>query len=232
MEIKNIDKGIIDQLSPQGPRDEARRELRPRPEQDNNSREPAQAAAPRRAPPLIAALNRSLAQSGLAVASSDRASAVAQASPDNAANQAETATRQAERSAEALQAFMHALVKALDAANATETNPIATTSSVTSAPQGEDSGRSSSLVANAYEGLVSRLETLTRSINSSQVPAPGNKELAGLDSAFRDLRNLSAGSDSGSAPDLQTVLKNLIRNLQSTGDPTLASTGNVINTAA
>jgi hypothetical protein len=31
---------------------------------------------------------------------------------------------------------------------------------------------------------------------------------------------------------LQAVLKNIARNLQSTGDPTLASTGNVINTAA
>ena len=100
-------------------------------------------------------------------------------------------------------------------------------------------GRSSEPPANtdrtssisAYEGLVSRLESLVREIEGSAEPGGTSPELERLRNSFRDVSQ--ARTESGSAtPDLQTYMKTLVRNLQSTGDPTLASTGNVINTAA
>ncbi len=133
--------------------------------------------------------------------------------------------------AEALQAFAHALIHASNEPRA---------SAVTGGEQASSSaGRSSEPPANtdrtssisAYEGLVSRLESLVREIEGSAEPGGTSPELERLRNSFRDVSQ--ARTESGSAtPDLQTYMKTLVRNLQSTGDPTLASTGNVINTAA
>ncbi|MBK7017125.1 MAG: hypothetical protein IPH39_16505 [Sulfuritalea sp.] len=138
---------------------------------------------------------------------------------------------QFDKQAEALQAFAHALIQAANEPRA---------SAVTGGEQASSSaGRSSEPPANtdrtssisAYEGLVSRLESLVREIEGSAEPGGTSPELERLRNSFRDVSQ--ARTESGSAtPDLQTYMKTLVRNLQSTGDPTLASTGNVINTAA
>jgi hypothetical protein len=82
---------------------------------------------------------------------------------------------------------------------------------------------------------VSRLEGLARRLEGTNSPSNGDSGLDQLNGRFEDLANAITGNDKGrqsESPKLQTMLQNMIRNLQSTGDPTLASTGNVINTAA
>lgn len=232
MEIKNIEKGILDQLAPRGAREEAPTERRPRPDQARERRETTQPVAPRRPPPLVTTVSRSLAQSGLAVPNANAVPAPGDANPDQIASGTATDSRQAERAAEALQAFMHSLVKAVNAAEVPATSGLARTSAQAPVAQVGDTAPPDAPAANAYQGLVSRLEGLVQALSGDQSSSRSNQELARLDSAFRDLRSLSAGSNAESGADLQTVLKNMIRNLQSTGDPTLASTGNVINTAA
>jgi hypothetical protein len=232
MELKNIDNGIIDKLSARAARDEAPTPTRT-PDQASDRTETPRPVAPKRPPQLITTVNRSLTESGIAAAPA------ADAAPDligGAPAEAEKAQAgiQDEKSAQALQAFVHSLV---EAANADRTAP-AVGSTVTPSvaqPAGlAQPGLPTTSAASAYEGLASRLEGLVLEIDSDPTASRGNETLARLDSAFRNLVNASAGSANqpGSAPDLQTVLKNIARNLQSTGDPTLASTGNLINTAA
>ena len=89
--------------------------------------------------------------------------------------------------------------------------------------------------SSAYTGLVSRLEALAQKLDNpanSDVSRPG---VSDLDSAFRSLlaaSGIEQPSGSTSVPQLQEVIRNIARNLQSTGNPNLATTGNVINTAA
>lgn len=138
---------------------------------------------------------------------------------------------QFDKQAETLQAFAHALIQAANEPRA---------SALSGGEQASSPGsRSSELPINpdrtsstsAYEGLVSRLESLVREVEGGARPGTTSPALERLNNSFRDISQ--ARSESGSAtPDLQTYLKALVRNLQSTGDPTLASTGNVINTAA
>ncbi len=231
MELKNIDNGIIDNLSARAAREEPPTPTRT-PDLAADRTETPRPVVPKRPPQLITTVNRSLAESGIAAAPAESIPDPSGATP--AQVEKAQAGVQDEKAAQALQAFVHSLV---EAANTTKTAPpggSAVTQSVAQ-PTGLAAPASATpSPASAYQGLASRLEGLALEIDTDPTASRGNEARARLDSAFRDLVSASAGSDSstGSAPDLQTVLKNIARNLQSTGDPTLASTGNVINTAA
>ncbi len=232
IEIDNVGNGIINKPSPKVVRDEA-----PPPppaekptDKPNERAETARPAPPRRAPPLINTVSQSLGEVGLATAAPDAVTGVGDAESTATGN--DPATAQSEKVAQALQAFVNALVQAANADKTTAPAGTGLTESVTQpAPA---AAQPTASAASAYEGLASRLEGLVLEIDSDPTASRGNEALASLDSAFRDLVSAGAGSgsESGSVPDLQAVLKNIARNLQSTGDPTLASTGNVINTAA
>lgn len=229
LDIDNVANGIINKPSPRVARDEA--SAPPPAEKANERTETARPAPPRRPPPLINTVSQSLGEAGLATAAPDAVTGVGDA--DSAAADNDPATAQSEKVAQALQAFVSSLVQA---ANADKTAAPAgsLSESVTQPAPSAEAAQPAASPATAYEGLASRLEGLVLEIDSDPTASRGNEALARLDSAFRDLVSASAGSgnEPGSAPDLPAVLKNIARNLQSTGDPTLASTGNVINTAA
>ncbi len=229
MEIKNIDNGITENLAARAVRDEPPTPTRT-PDQASDRTETSRPVVPKRPPQLITTVNRSLSESGIAAAPADATSNLTGGAPAEA--EKAQAGVQDEKAAQALQAFVSSLVQAANADRTAAPAGTGLTESVTQpAPTAAQPAASA---ASAYEGLASRLEGLTLEIESAPSSSRGNEALARLDSAFRDLVNASAGSgnETGAAPDLQTVLKNIARNLQSTGDPTLGSTGNVINTAA
>ncbi len=234
VEIDNVANGIINKPSPRVERDEA-----PAPppadkptDKPNERTETARPPPPRRPPPLINTVSQSLGEAGLATAAPDAVTAVGDA--DSTATANDPATAQSEKVAQALQAFVSSLVQAANAGKTAAPAGTGLTESVTQPAPTAEAAQAATSPASAYEGLASRLEGLALEIDSDPTASRGNEERARLDSAYRDLVDASAGSGNGtgSAPDLQTVLKNIARNLQSTGDPTLASTGNVINTAA
>jgi hypothetical protein len=232
IEIDNVANGIANKPSPKV----ARNEAPPPPpaekptDKPNERTETARPAPPRRPPPLINTVSQSLGEAGLATTAPDAVTGVGDA--ESTATDNDPATAQSEKVAQALQAFVSSLVQAANANRTAAPAGTGLTESVTQpAPA---AAQPTASAASAYEGLASRLEGLVLEIDSDPTASRGNETLARLDSAFRDLVNASAGSGSktGAAPELQAVLKNIARNLQSTGDPTLASTGNVINTAA
>jgi hypothetical protein len=231
MELKNLDNGIIDKLSARAARDEPPTPTRI-PDQANDRTETPRPVVPKRPPQLITTVNRSLTESGIAAAPVDAAPDQTVAAPAEA--EKAQAGVQEEKAAQALQAFVYSLVEAANADRTTSVAGSTVTQSVAQPTGFAEPAPPTTSAASAYEGLASRLEGLVLEIDSDPTASRGNETLARLDSAFRDLVNASPGSgnNTGAVPDLQTVLKNLARNLQSTGDPTLASTGNVINTAA
>lgn len=235
MEISNLRKDIGDRHSSKPVRDETPVAARSRSRSTSTSekREAAPAAPPqaaKRPQSLVTTVNKSLTQSGIAAVRPETVPETSGGTPEEVPGAAAAATVQQEKAAaEALQAFTHALLKSVT----TETLADPSGSTVTSAPiQTAATSPPPSTSVGAYEGLVSRLEDLVRAIDGERSSSAGNEELAQLDAAFRDLIGVSSDHQSGSTPELQTVLRNMIRNLQSSGDPTLASTGNVINTAA
>lgn len=232
MELQPIDRGIIQQLSPRPPREEVPPTAQPTTDQTRERKESAPPVVAKRPAPLLATVSRSLAQSGLAVATAETEPAAVAPDPEKVASQAENESRQAENATEALQAFTHSLLRAVNSGASAERGGLEAGIAAAAASPGGDIGPLPATAANGYDGLVSRLESLVQAIDGNPASSPGGEDVARLDTAFRDLLRVSPSSQGGSAPDLQTVLKNIIRNLQSTGDPTLASTGNVINTAA
>ncbi len=173
-------------------------------------------------PKLISLVSQSL--SGPQQSPDGAASIPGIAAAEQAATANDLERSQFDKQAEALQAFAHALIQATNEPRAGAVS--GGEQALTSANPDRTSSTS------AYEGLVSRLESLVREIEGSGKPGgTTSPALERLDNSFRDLPQ--ARNESGSTtPDLQAYLKTLVRNLQSTGDPTLASTGNVINTAA
>jgi hypothetical protein len=233
MEINVIDKTTIGNVVSKAARNEATSAPPPRAEKTRENTEAARPAPPRRPPPPVnTVVTQSLDEAGISTA----APTVAVPGVDDAkatATDNDPSTGQNEKVAQALQAFMHSLVQATNPQNSASGVSAPPQSVAQTNPQADAPPPPATPAAAAYGGLVSRLEGLVQAINGDQSSAQGNEELARLDSAFRDLVNASgSGSESGTKPELQTVLKSMIRNLQSTGDPTLASTGNVINTAA
>lgn len=192
--------------------------------------------ANKRPPPVLAhAVSQGLTQSGLLTADTSSVPAANGAEATATSNDLEKA--QNEKVSQAMQAFMHALVQATASRPQqaegrlakTEPNPVSETSSVASGPAGRTASE-------AYAGLTSRLEALARQLEGSSAPGNSNPGLENLSRTFRDLA-LATGATSEAAdgsppPKLQEVVRAVARNLQSTGDPTLATSGNVINTSA
>jgi len=180
-------------------------------------------------PKLIALVSQSL--SGLPQAPDGATSVPGIAAAEQTATANDLERSQFDKQSEALQAFASALIQAANEprANAVSGGEQALSAASRSSEPPASQVRASS--TSAYEGLVSRLESLVREVEGSGNPAATNQSLERLANAFRDVSQ--ARTEAGSTtPDLQNYLKTLVRNLQSTGDPTLASTGNVINTAA
>jgi hypothetical protein len=229
--IKNVPDPLITQ---EKLRDTARAAQPPRAETDEPKPEANRPAPPRRAATLISAVSQSLKQADLAIQDPTAVQGVSEATPSEASNNPESA--QSEKVAQALQAFMHSLVQALNSERPAAGGGPAARESVARPIPSVESQTPAKPAADAYGGLVSRLESLVREIDGSQDAATASQQgLAPLDTAFKALVTAAAdetGTGNASAANLQAVLKNMIRNLQSTGDPTLASTGNVINTAA
>lgn len=196
------------------------------------SREAAHAPQTQRRPPLTQIINKSLTDAGVQVGATAGVQAADAASNTQSSNDLEKA--QSEKVAQALQAFMHTLVQATAGAEskpAGEPAKAASTSTDSNLPLPV----ATPPAVTAYAGLVSKLEGLAQKLGGSANPTESSPGISELDSAFRSLlaassENQSAGSTA--APQLQEVIRNIARNLQSTGNPNLATTGNVINTAA
>ncbi len=231
MEINNIDRLSIDNGPSRGVRDTA--EPPPRKDPIREKPELTRPAVPPRPQALMKAVTQSLNQAGLetTVANSVQGADTIQ----TAQTQIDIETSQNEKAAQALQAFMHSLVQAM---NTRKDDAGEQSVSVTSPPRNTSHLEGQAPPPNpaeSYGGLVSRLEGLARKLDGANGSADGSDGLDQLNAAFANLASATAGGGTarqGEAPKLQTVLLNMIRNLQSTGDPTLASTGNIINTAA
>lgn len=194
---------------------------------------------PRRSSHLLAAVTQTLDQSGFGTLSSNPVAPVAGAQATRTDNDKESSHSQ--NMAQALQSFMHSLVQALAATDAASPGQGQITAGADSQP---DKGISTPPVVavsggKGYGDLVSRLQGLVQSLSngsSSATPAgSGSAVSSELNSSYQNLAQTQQGSGSSraaSGADLQTFLKTLLQNLQSSGDRTLASTGNVINTAA
>ncbi|MCX7166935.1 MAG: hypothetical protein NTV11_11745 [Rhodocyclales bacterium] len=206
----------------------------PRAEQPADKDNGVPTPPPRRSSHLLAAVSQTLNQSGFGVLSSNPVAPVAGAQATRTDNDKESSHSQ--NMAQALQSFMHSLVQALAATG------------VDSPGQGQgsqpDKGISTPPVltvsgGKGYGDLVSRLQSLVQSLSngsSSATPTGSGPAVSSeLNSSYQNLAQTQQGSGSSraaSGADLQTFLKTLLQNLQSSGDRTLASTGNVINTAA
>lgn len=233
MAINIIRNTSLDRIGQKAARDTPPETSRLRAERQREGAEVARPTQPKRPPPLVSAVKQSLVQAGLTDKPAEPVPDIAAASATKVRDTTEAS--QAEKSAEAQQAFMHSLVKALRPETGPESTSPAAIQSVTRSSEPAEASASTAPAAASYGGLVNGLESLIQAISGDRGAISGNEDLAALESAFRHLVDVSAPNSSqqdGSIPDLQTVLKNLARNLQSTGDPTLASTGNVINTSA
>lgn len=139
---------------------------------------------------------------------------------------------------QALRGFMHALFQALGAGGAQGQGQ---------APKGTDSDGDNDGTGslskgangvNGYGGLVNKLQSLIQSLANGTPATTGNSgtgAASDLNAAFQNLEKALQGGNAGAGsnpPDLQTFLKTLLQNLQSSGSSTLASTANIVNTTA
>lgn len=233
MEINNIGKLSIDNSPSREIREAAAPPPPPRDDPIRERSELNRPVAPQRPPALIKAVTQSLNQAGLETATVTSVQGTDAAIAAQTQNDLEAS--QNEKAAQALQAFMHSLVQAANSRNDDTGAHPASIAKPTPASQNLENQLAPHNPADAYGGLVSRLESLASILEGVNGASNINNGLDQLNAAFESLATASTGSNAGregEAPKLQTVLQNMIRNLQSTGDPTLASTGNVINTAA
>lgn len=141
-----------------------------------------------------------------------------------------------------LHSFMHALFQALGSASTG--NAAQAQGQVPAAADSDgDTGDSGSLPgvakgANRYGDLATRLQNLVQSLSSetgtSSAGTTGNASAttSDLKAAFQDLvkaLQATSGSSSSSPVDLQTFLKTLAQNLQSSGT---GAVGNLVTTTA
>lgn len=233
MEISNIEKPSSDITQLGGVRNTAAQPAPPSKESIREKAEPNRPAAARRPPPLMNAITQSLNQAGLETTTANAVQGTRAAEVTQSENDLETS--QSEKVTQALQAFMHSLVQAMNTRSGVTENQTASLTSYPPTARALESQMPPSRAADAYSGLISRLEDLARKLEGTSASANGNSSLDQLSATFDNLAGAVAENGAvrqGTAPKLQDVLQNMIRNLQSTGDPTLASTGNVINTAA
>lgn len=224
--IPSKEKGVRENTQPEPPSHS---------KQDTEKTEPSRPSASRRPAALMNTITRSLNQAGIETPPTTATQGTEATQDAQTKNNPESS--QNEKVAQALQAFMHSLVQAMNTRKENAGETPASDSSSSSASHGAnfENPAPTPNVAHAYGGLVSRLEGLVQELEGNQGSVNKNNGLNELNGAFDKLA--SAVADNGSShqsriPELQAVLQNMIRNLQSTGDPTLASTGNIINTAA
>ena len=232
MEINNIEKPLVDVSASRGSRNAA---PPPPPRRDTvkENTDPNRPTAARRPPALANLVTQGLHQAGVETSTTNAVQGAKATRDAQTENNLETS--QSEKVAQALQAFMHSLVQAMNTKNEDDGAKTASVALAAPVDSNPESQALPSKAADAYGGLVSRLEGLARKLEGADSASIGNNGLDQLNAAFEDLASATAEngrSRESEAPKLQTVLQNMIRNLQSTGDPTLASTGNVINTAA
>jgi hypothetical protein len=230
MEINNIEKPSVDNSPSKTILDTA---SPPQPRRDpvKENAEVNRPAAARRPQALMNAVTQSLNQAGLETSTATAVQGT-EATPD-AQTENNLETSQNEKVAQALQAFMHSLVEAMNSRRDQAGEQVATVTAST--PAASNLEINAPKTADAYGGLVSRLEGLARKLEGTNGTSNGDGGLGQLNAAFENLASAATENGTGrqiEMPKLQNVLRNMVRNLQSTGDPTLASTGNVINTAA
>lgn len=192
---------------------------------------------PARRPPssFSHAVTQSLTTSGIGATTTTTVPGTAPSDQATTANDQESG--QAERVSQAMQAFMHTLVQAANSHSPTN-NLRNSQSSSASSPGIErlSAGQTSVQATDSYTGLVSRLESLAKQIEGRSPQGAGGSEISELNNAFNELTTSTnrSGDGQGSKPTprLEEVVRAVARNLQSTGDPTLATSGNVINTSA
>ncbi|UCV12728.1 hypothetical protein KI614_05810 [Dechloromonas denitrificans] len=225
MDISNINSSTVSSLrNSDSAAGRIEREGRSR-EQDAPVRAPENKAGQ-----LLKALEKTLDQSGLAPAASSRPPVAT----ETQANDAESASSStAQNAGQALPEFMNALFQALNAtgnsAQRAESNEAT-----------EDGGTvSASRRTDAYSDLAGRLQNLAQSLGTpadSGSGTTGSSKTGDLETSFRNLALALQGKTSPetspqSAPDLQSFLKTLAHNLNSTGSR-LDSAGNLVNTQA
>jgi hypothetical protein len=180
-------------------------------------------------PRLIGAIHQSLTETAVL---QPTASAIPDVvSPDRAETVNANERSTLEKREAALQAFAASLLQATNEHGAIRTNAPGNLPSVEGSGVNRTLQQRDNPVGN-YGGLASRLEVLARELEGgaqTNGPSPALKQLT---DAFQAFAQASTESGSTRSPDLKTLLTTLSRNLQSSGDPTLASTGNIINTAA
>ena len=189
----------------------------------------------RRPPPTFShAVTQSLTASGIGATNTTTVPATVPSDQTTTANDQESG--QAERVSQAMQAFMHTLVQAANSHS--QTNRLRNSQSSPASSSGQErlsTSQTSVQATDSYTGLVSRLESLAKQIEGRSPQAAGSSEISELNKAFNELSTTSRSGDgygSNPTPKLEEVVRAVARNLQSTGDPTLATSGNVINTSA
>lgn len=236
MTIRGISSDMRDAQLHLAAHEQSTNEVKPTPsankkEATGASNEPNRPAHPPRRPALAHVVNQGLVDAGVHVANKSAVPATDKPQDTQSSNDLEKA--QSEKVAQALQAFMHSLVQAStkDENTGPDTSAAVTSPSLEQAPRAV-SGTSGA--SSAYTGLVSQLDELARGLDGGAIASETRPAVARLESAFRDLLSVSSENPSTetATPTLQQVLRNIARNLQSTGNPNLATTGNVINTSA
>jgi hypothetical protein len=237
MEIRKIETSIGETQLRRATQDQSIVVARPdepvtKQNESSPSRESPRPTQPQRKPAFAQVVTKGLADTGISVNSATAVTSPDAAQKAQSSNDLEAA--QSEKVAQALQAFMHSLVQATSAEQGNSPNDTTTRASSDIDPATKQTAGSAS-AGSAYTGLVGQLENLARELESPAIVSESGVGTSELNSTFRRLLAVS-GNDptdrSTTMPQLQDVIRNIARNLQSTGNPNLATTGNVINTAA
>ncbi|MCX7174778.1 MAG: hypothetical protein NT159_12835 [Proteobacteria bacterium] len=184
---------------------------------------------------MINAIAQTLSQLGIGTISP---SAVPPATTTQAAGGVSDATNAAngQNVGQVLQGFMHALFQALGSAGSQAQGQTPKGADADGDNDGSNASGNTVNGAKGYGGLVSKLQNLIQSLSAGTATSSsggGAGSTSDLNSAFQSLEKaLQTGNGASNAPDLQTFLKTLVQNLQSSGSSTLASTANIVNTTA
>lgn len=237
MEIRKIEASIGEAQLPRATQNQSIVVARPdepttKQNESGPSRESTRPTQPQRKPAFAQVVTKGLADAGIPVDSATAVTSPDAAKKAQSSNDLEAA--QSEKVAQALQAFMHSLVQATSVEQGSSPNETTTPASSDIGPATKPTAESASAGA-AYTGLVGQLENLARKLESPAIVGESGLGTSELNSTFRSLLAVSGNDPSDrftTMPQLQDVIRNIARNLQSTGNPNLATTGNVINTAA
>lgn len=174
---------------------------------------------------LLSAVAQTLSQLGLGQAG--QIAVTAPSATQNTSGNNNTDSAPSNRNIDpALHTFMHSLFQAMNQGSAQAANAPAATDS------DEDGSRvkaSSSPGTSSYTDLVSKLQSFVQNLGSS------SSATSDLNTAFRNLQQAAGanGASGGNSPvSLQSFLQDLLKNLQSAGNPSLSVLANVVSTSA